>query len=206
MVGWLLPRGDGPGDEEATRPQSDLLLAVSSADPVPLPDLPDEMLERKARFTIALERSSDATGTSAPTTTAPNKPMGARPTPGQQPFADDEDDDDDEGIVWLRRGDNRADNTPSVPAEADQQPNDAGSTVSRTTLDADQSEEETAPGARGAADPADTAPASPEDEQFVSITRLNEQMGPPAPVEEDDDDEAWWLWFGDGPDRGRRLP
>ncbi|MEX0381709.1 hypothetical protein V6X02_00015 [Spiribacter sp. 1M153] len=40
-------------------------------------------------------------------------------------------------------------------------------------------------------------PPEQSDSRFVSITRLNEQMGPPAP--EDDDDEGGWLWFGDGP-------
>jgi hypothetical protein len=198
VVGWLLPRSDESGDEEVTRLQSDLLLAVSSADPVPLPDLPDDMFERKARFTIVLERPSDETEMGSPLTIEPNLTISPPPMLGRERFPVDED-DDDEAFIWSRRGDDRSDDTPSVPAEADKQPNDGGSTVSRTTLHGDQPDEEIAPGEREARDPADSGPAPPEDEQFVSITRLNEQMGPPAPVEEDDDDGAWWLWFGDGP-------
>ncbi|MEX0386269.1 beta strand repeat-containing protein [Spiribacter onubensis] len=197
LVGWLLPRSDERDGEESGGPQSDLLLAVSSADPVALPDLPDDMLERKARFTIVLEQSPGDADPSRESTIEPEAGLVPLPVAPRYSVADEED-DDDEAIVWFRGGDGGVDGGASVLAEADERPGGLDNTVSHTTLDRDTQDQGTALAERGGVDSSETDPASPGGEQFVSITQLNEQMGPPAP-DEDDDDEAGWLWFGDGP-------
>ncbi|KAF0284940.1 hypothetical protein BA899_07465 [Spiribacter sp. SSL99] len=163
--------GDGEGVS------SDLLLAVSSASPVPLPDVPQDILDQKNRFTIVLEQ--EAAAPDALFANTPDVIIGDRALAGElPPPAPDrsDEDDDDEGIV-LWRGDegsapaiSQAD--PGAPADS------TGEILSETPLPQAEAITESDP-------------------RFVSITQLNEQMGPPAP--EDDDDEGGWLWFGDGP-------
>ncbi|PYZ99399.1 hypothetical protein A6K26_009485, partial [Gammaproteobacteria bacterium 2W06] len=189
---WARFGGEPKNGENDEAISSDLLLAVSSASPVPLPDVPPDILDQKSRFTIVLEQE-----TAAPDSLLANTPG---ITTSEQALAGafpdlqsdrSEEGDDDQGIFFWR-GDGGS--TPAISqAESASRQGSTGEILSETRLPQDDGEPR---GMWGGVEPPPEA-ITASDPRFVSITQLNEQMGPPAP--EDDDDEGGWLWFGDGP-------
>jgi VCBS repeat-containing protein len=190
-------------DDAPDRPESlqdQLLIAVSSASPVALPDSPDHLVEQKSRFTIALERPIESSSPAADIPPLAQLPQPADSNNDRAVTADaDNDDDDEAGILWLHRGDA----SPTAPTVGDD-------VVSETPLPGaeqrvGESSVDPRTDNRTATDSGIDSDASPStqyheegtEDRIVSITELNEQMGPPAP-EEEDDDEAGWLWWSDG--------
>ncbi|MDR9433808.1 MAG: hypothetical protein RI529_08235, partial [Spiribacter sp.] len=95
-------------DDASDRPESlqdQLLIAVSSASPVALPDSPDHLVEQKSRFTIALERPIEPSSPAAGIPSVVKAPQPAASKQGADDTADADDDDDEAGILWLHRGD-----------------------------------------------------------------------------------------------------
>ncbi|MDR9433152.1 MAG: VCBS domain-containing protein [Spiribacter sp.] len=175
-------------DDSPNRPESlqdQLLIAVSSASPVLLPDSPDHLVEQKSRFTIALEIPPKATSAEQTLAQAPVLP----------PVHKGIQDDDDEAIFWRDRAEPSptiADNAPAVsntvlPIIPDQP-------SARSNTDSD-------PDVKPTLD-ADNSPSLLDDDsnsagRIVSITELNKHMGS-VPSDDEDDDEGGWLFAGEG--------
>jgi VCBS repeat-containing protein len=193
-------------DTSEEGPQSDLLLAVSSADPVAIPDVPGSVLEPKLGFAIAIDRpGSDRSPAYSPA----NVDQGIQsrsPMHDPQRLFGSEDlakehyetgGRSDSGVRSSPAG-SPVVNTPSTdspPAGS----RDASTVVSTTRLGRDTAANESERVADSTRDEAGELDFEENRaDRFVSITRLNEQMGPPAP--EEDDDEAGWLWFADESD------
>ncbi len=209
FLGAWLTRFFQNQDNQSGKPESlqdELLIAVSSASPVALPDAPADLFEQKTRFTIAINDARDHSVAYA----SPDEGL-IQPPSADLAVTAEEDEDDDEGIFWWDRGGSSADPNgyltdiaphPSSPAPANPAKAladaPADNVISETELP--QSQEKAGTQYRPESLPDDEGLSQlpeMEDERFVSITQLNQQMGPPAP-EEDDDDDAGWLWWGDG--------
>ena len=189
---WLSNREetrDATGDTADL--QSELLIAVSAASPAPVPDVPVALFDLKNRFTIVVEGN-----------------------PSSAELAEDE---SDRALLWWDSNRSSAESgalssqpSASLPSAAEappvhqstSPPVDAGGSVVSETILSQESGDPRGPGARtkpsdGRTSENDASGSVAADQRFVSVTDLNELMGPPAP-DEDDDDEGFWLWGGEG--------
>ena len=194
---WLSNRDDvGEGSSSlADHPQSDLLLAVSSASPVVLPDMPAALFEQKSRFTLVIDSQHEPDAALANNIVAPIQASSAYiANPNSS------DNNDETVIEWSQSSNSaealgyRTDTAPHLPdINAESAPQNSASpfaanVISETRLPQSQDVEALQDGPHFDPEPSSLEQEGLDDDRFVSITYLNEQMGPPAPEEEDDDE------------------